>query len=153
MALQQPTHRPGRTGLFFDPEREFEDLYDRLGQLLGFPVSGPAGPHVQAPWVPLADISETEDSYVVELDLPGVRKEDLDIQLNDQVLTVTGETKEEEGKRFRRRTRRTGRFEFRAQLPSDVDPNQVEAHMEHGVLQIMIHKAEAAKPRHIEISS
>jgi HSP20 family protein len=153
MALQ-PTHRTGRNVLFFDPEREFEDLYDRLGQLLGFPVAGPVrGQGHQGPWVPMADVSETDDSYVVELELPGARTEDVDIQLADQVLTVSGETKQEEGKRWRHKARRVGRFEFRTQLPSDVDPDIADARMKDGVLTITIHKAEAAKPRHIEISA
>ncbi|RAY11069.1 Hsp20/alpha crystallin family protein [Actinomadura craniellae] len=151
---QQPVRRTGRNLAALDPDREFADIYDRMDQLLSFALGGPVSTTTaQGPWVPMADVSETEDSYVIEIDLPGVRKDDVDIQLADQLLTITGEVHEQEGKRWRRRARRVGRFEFRTYLPGDVDTERVDARFEHGVLTIAVPKAEAAKPKRIEISS
>ncbi len=151
---QLPARRSGRTTTMVDPSREFEDIYDRMGQLINMAFGDlAAGQALNAPWRPLADISETDDAYVFEVELPGVSKDQLDIEINDRELIITGEVAEpkENGKR-RRRSRRTGRFEFRASLPSDVNPEGVSASLSNGVLTVTIPKSEAAKPRHVEIS-
>jgi HSP20 family protein len=102
--------------------------------------------------MPLADISETDDAYVVEVDLPGVNRDQVDVQLQDRELVITGEIPESEQKgRRHRRSRRTGRFEFRTYLPGDVNADGVNAQLSDGVLSVTIPKAEAAKPHHIEI--
>jgi HSP20 family protein len=141
-----------------NPSREFEDIYDRMGQLMNLAVGlsplegaldGPDG----RPWVPLADIAETDNAYMVKLDVPGVHKDQIDIQLQDRELVVTGEIPESEQEgRKHRRSRRTGRFEFRTYLPGDVNAAGVNAQLSDGVLTVTIPKSEAAKPRHIEIS-
>ncbi|WP_378741289.1 Hsp20/alpha crystallin family protein [Nocardia brasiliensis] len=105
-------------------------------------------------WSPLADLSETEDAYLVEIDLPGVRREDVDIDLSGQDLTIQGEVKQTEHQGvFRRRTRRTGQFTYRLTLPQNVDAEKVEASLANGVLTVRVPKSEAAKPRRIEIKS
>jgi HSP20 family protein len=143
----------GRNLTVVNPSREFEDIYDRMGQLMNLafglsPIDGADGA-----WIPSADISETDDAYVVELDVPGVHKDQVDIQLQNRELVVTGEIPEsgQEG-RAHRRSRRTGRFEFRTYLPGDVNADGVNAQLSDGVLRVTIPKAEAAKPRHIEVS-
>ena len=81
-----------------------------------------------APWVPPVDVEETEDAWIVEAELPGVDKKDVDVQVRDSELTITGEIKERERKGIlRRRTRRVGEFEFRVALPEALvrDPRQV----------------------------
>ena len=108
---------------------------------------------VNAPWVPLADVSETDDAYTVEVELPGVRKDQINVELNDRELVISGEIpepSEEDGQR-RRRSRRTGRFEFRTVLPGEVNPDGVSANLSDGVLSVKIPKAEEAKPRRIEV--
>jgi HSP20 family protein len=151
MALM--TRRNGPSIIRVSPIREFEDVYDRLGQLmnvaLGDPSLGIAG---DAPWMPLADLSETDSAYVVEIDLPGVNKDQIDIQLNDRELVVTGRIEEQERGRRHRQTRRTGRFEFRAVLPGEVKADDVRAELHDGVLTVTVPKAQEAKPRHIDIS-
>jgi HSP20 family protein len=145
----------GRTLTVVNPSREFEDIYDRMGQLMNLafglnPIDGADGA-----WVPLADISETDNAYMVKLDVPGVHKDQMDIQLQDRELVVTGEipeSEEEEDGRAHRRSRRTGRFEFRTYLPGDVNADGVNAQLSDGVLTLTVPKSEAAKPRHIEIS-
>ena len=135
----------------WNPFTEFEDLYDRMGRLLESTFGETTGSGM---WTPLADVSETDDSYIAEVEVPGMSKDDIDIQMSGNELVVSGETRkeEEEGKREHRRTRRYGRFEYRTVLPSDVDAENVAAKLEHGILTITIPKSTQAKPRRITIS-
>jgi HSP20 family protein len=82
----------GRNLTVVNPTREFEDIYDRMGQLMNL-AFGNFMPTVTAdlPWVPLGDISETDDAYVVRVDLPGVSRDQIDIQLQDRELIIRGE--------------------------------------------------------------
>jgi HSP20 family protein len=150
-----PVRRGGRNTSLVNPSREFEDIYDRMGQLMNF-AFGDLAP-AEMPWVPLADLSETEDAYVVKVELPGVGKDQIDVQLQDRELVVSGEIPEQEqdgqngGRRRHRSTRRTGRFEFRAWLPGDVNADAVQGELTDGVLTLTVPKSEAAKPRKIEI--
>ena len=85
-----------------------------MGQLMNLAFGLAPVDVAEGPWIPLADVSETDDAYVVEVDLPGVNRDQIDIQLQDRELVITGEIPES-GRRGRRhrRSRRTGRFEFR----------------------------------------
>ena len=146
---QLPASRTGRQLFTIDP-REFEEIYDRMSQLVGFPFADQ--PLAEAlPWTPTADVSETEEEYVVELELPGARKEDIDIQVVDREVTITGELKRTEKGKLRRRTRRFGRFEYRLILPGEVNSDMVRAEFKDGVLTLTVHKAHAAKPHRIEV--
>lgn len=132
----------------WDPLRELDELADRVNRLweAGF-EGGLQG------WAPLADVEETDDSYVVEIDLPGVKRDEVDIQLTDRQLTVSGEVKEKERAGIlRRRTRRVGRFQYSVTLPADVDAEGVGARLDDGVLTVRVPKAEQAKPRRIPIT-
>jgi HSP20 family protein len=107
-----------------------------------------------AGWSPLVDIEEQEDAYVIEAELPGVKREDVDIEVVGRELAITGEIKEKEHKgAVRRRTRRTGRFEYRVRLPDQVDPSKIEASLDQGVLTIRVPKAERAQRQKIEIKA
>jgi HSP20 family protein len=109
---------------------------------------------LSAPWTPLADISETDDAYMIEAELPGVSRDQVNVDINDREIVISGEITEpqdDEGKR-RRRARRTGRFEFRTTLPGDINPEGVTANLNDGVLTVTVPKSEAAKPRHVEIT-
>ena len=89
----------------------------------------------------------------MEIDLPGVQRDDVDIQLVDRVLTVTGEVKEKERTGvLRRRTRRVGQFYYSVTLPGDVDADNVEARLHDGVLTLRVPRSAEAKPRRIAIS-
>ncbi|MFJ6485847.1 MULTISPECIES: Hsp20/alpha crystallin family protein [unclassified Streptomyces] len=126
---------------------ELDELFGRMNQLLA--SAAPAGT-----WAPLADMHETDDAYVVEAEIPGVNNEDIDVEIGDRELCITGEYKEREREGvLRRSTRRTGRFEYRVLLPSDVKAEDVTAAMADGVLTVTVPKAEAGKPRHIEITA
>jgi HSP20 family protein len=105
-------------------------------------------------WSPLGDVEETDDAYVVEIDLPGVKRDDIDIELHERQLTISGEIKEKERAGIlRRRTRRVGQFHYAVTLPADVDAAKVEARLDEGVLTVRVPKSERAKPRRIQITS
>jgi HSP20 family protein len=124
----------------------------RLNQLMEGALTGVLSP--DSVWVPLADIEETEDAWVVEAELPGVNKKDINVDVRDSEVVVTGEIKEKERKGLlRRRTRPVGRFEYRVVLPGEVDADAIDASLDDGVLTIRIPKAEKARPRRIEIGS
>ncbi|WP_345034156.1 Hsp20/alpha crystallin family protein [Streptomyces sannanensis] len=104
-------------------------------------------------WAPLADVRETDDAYVVECELPGIKREDIDVEVGERELTITGELKEgERSGTLRRSTRRSGCFEYRALLPTEVKSFDVSATLADGVLTVTMPKAQAAKPRHVEVT-
>jgi HSP20 family protein len=105
---------------------------------------------------PHADVSENEDEIRVTVELPGMRPEDVEVDLENNILTISGEKREErqEGDRESRwhlSERRYGRFSRSFVLPRDVEHERIEARFEHGVLRVTIPKAEKAKPRRIDI--
>ena len=100
------------------------------------------------------DIYETPDSYEIEASMPGVKPEDVDITLNNNVLTIRGETRAEEeksDKNYHLRERRAGSFIRSITLPSSINPDTIEAHYDNGVLKLRLPKAEEAKPKRIEL--
>jgi HSP20 family protein len=131
----------------WDPFREFEGLRAQMDGWLESAFNGATA------WSPSADVSETPDAYLVEIDLPGVTREDVTVELVGTTLTVTGELKERERVGWlRHRTRRHGQFEYRTTLPREVDADRVEASLADGVLTVRIPRSEAARPRRIEIT-
>jgi HSP20 family protein len=118
-------------------ERLFQNA-DELKELDGF--------------IPLADIEETDDAYVVELELPGVKRKDINVELDGNRLIVTGERKERERKGvIRRRTRTVGEFRFEVVLPNEVAAEGVEATLDEGVLTVRVPKAGREQPRRVEV--
>jgi HSP20 family protein len=150
-----PARRSGRNLNVVSPSREFEDIYDRMGEVMNA-FFGDLGQlnAAEMPWAPLADVTENDDAYVIHVELPGVHKDQVDVQLQDRELVITGEIKEESqnGGRRHRSSRRTGRFEYRTYLPGDVKADAVSAQLTDGVLTVTVPKSEAAKPRRIEIT-
>ncbi|MGA8454398.1 MAG: Hsp20/alpha crystallin family protein [Streptosporangiaceae bacterium] len=149
-----PARRRGQNLTVVDPLGEFEDIRDRMGQLMNmaFGDSGLAR-LADVPWSPLADVSETDDAYVVHAELPGVSKDQVDVQLQDRELDISGEVKQNGQGKQRQSSRRTGRFEYRTYLPGDVKADQVSAQLADGVLTVTVPKSEAAKPRRIEVQA
>ncbi|MDX6408507.1 MAG: hypothetical protein QOE13_1578 [Gaiellaceae bacterium] len=134
------------------PSSELGQLNERMRRMLeqtfGGMLDEPAG------WIPAVDIEELEDAYVVEAEVPGVRREDVNIEVTGNELTISGEIKERERVGIiRRRTRRVGEFEFRVVLPNEVNPEGVDANLNDGVLTVRIPKAERAQRRRIEVKS
>ena len=107
-------------------------------------------------WAPRADLSETDDAYVIAIDLPGVSRDDLEITVEDGTLKVSGERsmkEEEQTGQFYRIERAYGRFYRSFNFGSNVDPDNIEANFDDGVLTIRAGKAEERKPRRIEVGS
>jgi HSP20 family protein len=135
----------------WDPFHELDDLHSRMEQLMQGVWSDTRNGN-GAPWVPAVDIEETEDAWVVEAELPGVKKKDVDVQVHDSELTITGDIKERERTGIlRRRTRRTGRFEYRVTLPGEAESEGIDASLHDGVLTVRVPKSERAKPRRIDV--
>lgn len=102
---------------------------------------------------PACEVDETDDYLIYCLDVPGVNKNDIKVEIANNILTVSGERKEEEGERDRRSYRRRyGRFERSIAIPGTVDSSKVEASYENGVLRIALPKTEEMKAHQIPIS-
>ena len=136
----------------WDPFREFEHLSSRFNQLLGLGRSGGAGEQLAlsiTDWAPSCDISETDTEYRVQAELPSMKKEDVHVTLQDGVLTIQGERreeKEEKGVKFHRRELSYGSFVRRFSMPDDADESKVDATFKDGMLNVVIGKSKAAEP-------
>lgn len=103
-------------------------------------------------FTPLADVEESDEGYTVEIELPGVKKDDLDIEISGRRLSVTGERKERQRVGIlRRRERVVGRFHYEVTLPTDVEEGAVEAQLDEGVLTVRVPKPASERPRRIEV--
>lgn len=157
MALLPEVRRTGTAPERWNPFRDFEEVTDRMRRLLDETFAGGfAAPSFAAGlgWSPLVDVEETDDAYIVEADLPGVKRDDVDVELVGSELTISGEIKERERKGvLRRQTRRTGRFDYRVTLPDHVESDQIEASLNEGVLTVRVPKSERAQRRKIEIKA
>ncbi|MEO3756234.1 Hsp20/alpha crystallin family protein [Streptomyces sp. B6B3] len=148
MTLPIRRHRPvadGRRGMWArDPLWEFDEFFNQMGSLLQS--------EGRMAWAPLADLTETDDAYVLEAELPGVGREDVDVQIGRRELTISGEMREQGPDGIlHRRTRRTGRFEFQTALPGPVDGDTATARLNDGVLTVRLPKATDAGVTHVEI--
>jgi HSP20 family protein len=105
-------------------------------------------------WTPAMDLYQTSDDIVAIVELPGMRKEDIEISLHDGMLTISGERKEEkaEGEKAARSERFVGRFRRSISLPTRVDSNKVNATYRDGILTVTLPKAEEAKPKQIQVN-
>ncbi len=141
----------------WDPFREMmqlRDAFDRLFEAeLGSTIPVWREP---AKWLLALDVAETDDEFFVKASIPGIRVEDLDITLTDNVLTIQGEIPEDESlkdARYHLRERRYGQFQRSITLPVPVKADAVEATYENGVLTLRVPKAEEVKPKHITIKA
>ena len=105
-------------------------------------------------WSPALDIYHNNDNVIARVELPGMRKEDIEISLHDGMLTVSGERKAEsaEGEKAERTERYVGKFRRSVSLPTMVDPNKVTANYRDGILTVTLPKAEEAKPKQIQVN-
>ncbi|CUS76560.1 heat shock protein Hsp20 [Candidatus Kryptonium thompsonii] len=132
----------------FDLQKEINRMFDRFFR--GFEDEEIR----MISWSPRVDISETDDEYIVRAEIPGVSKDDVKITIKDDILTISGEKKQEKeakGENFHRIERVYGSFSRSFALPGSVKVDKVEAKFKDGVLTIKLPKVEEAKPREIEI--
>jgi HSP20 family protein len=136
-----------------EPFRELDELQRRPADLMQRVWDGLRAGDGQR-WVPAVDLEETDDAWIVEAEVPGVRRDDVDVEVGDSELVISGEIKERERTGIlRRRTRRTGRFEYRVTLPRDADAEAVDAGLGDGVLTVRIPKPEQARARRVEVQA
>ena len=141
----------------WQPVRELSSLQNDMNRLFNTffdtPTAGNGG-SAQRRWIPAMDLVETDDHFVLKADLPGLTEQDVSIDVEGDVLTVSGERKaenEEKGDGYLRVERSYGAFRRSLTLPEGVEPDAVTASFERGVLEIRIPKPEQRKPRRVAI--
>jgi HSP20 family protein len=141
----------------WDPWTTLPTLQDRINRIFeeAFPrSSAKEGDFALADWRPAVDTYEENNNIVIKAELPGVKKENVTIDIKDNMLTLKGERTEEtevKEENYYRKERSYGKFHRAFTLPDAVDPNKIEASFKDGVLKISIPKAEEAKTKKIEI--
>lgn len=140
-----------------DPFLELEDMSNRLSRIFGrtpVPKSGGKEEMTVAEWSLLVDITEDDKEYLIKAELPEVKKEDVKLNIHDDVLSISGERKyekEEKGKKYHRVERAYGSFVRSFTLPEDADAGKVAAEYKDGILKVHLPKSERAKPKSIEV--
>ena len=138
-----------------DPFETLEQMVEELWNSWPFTNSrrtGDGGPLLR----PAMDVVENDKEVSLRLDLPGLKPEDVNVSIDDHVLTISGQigdTIEREGDRYHYRERRTGSFQRSLRLPSTVDTENVEASFENGVLTVTLPKLEQAQPKRITVKA
>ena len=141
----------------WEPVRELHSLQNEMNRLFGafFDSPGAAQPGGGiSRWLPAMDLIETDDQFILRADLPGIAEEDVKIELEDRVLTISGERRaehESSSEGFFRLERAHGSFSRSLTLPEGVDGDRITAGFERGVLEVRIPKPEQRKPRRVSI--
>lgn len=141
----------------FNPWRELEDVEKRLSAMWGrtpAKADGQKEAIAVAEWSPLVDITEDEKEYLIKAELPEIKKEDVKLTVQDNVLAISGERKyekEEKGKKYHRVERAYGSFLRSFTLPEDADGSKVAAEYKEGILKVHLPKSEQVKAKSIEV--
>ena len=141
----------------WEPVRELTSLQNEMNRLFSTFFDTPPGNGGQTAlrrWIPAMDLVETDDHFVLSADLPGLDENDIHIEVEDNVLTVSGERKAETEHRkegYYRVERSFGQFSRSLTMPEGIDPGAVTASFDKGVLEIRIPKPEERKPRRVAI--
>ena len=142
----------------WDPFRELDDLQNRLSTIFGRAPVKKEGDKREAltvaEWAPLVDIVEDDKNYVIKAELPGIKKEEIKVGVQDDVLTISGERKyekEEKDKKFHRIERAYGSFVRSFTIPEDSDGEKVSAEFKDGILIVHLPKTEKVKPKQVEV--
>lgn len=134
--------------------RPIDDLYKEMDHLFQNFFSEESGNGVER-FTPRLNVSESEDRYEVEVDLPGLRPEDVHVELHENQLTISGSRQSEQqesGKTYHRVERQYGEFRRVVALPAPVAEERIEAKYEHGVLRVQLPKSEKVKPTRIPVN-
>jgi len=142
----------------WNPFRELEDVSNRLNSIFGrLPATTESGQEMlaMADWTPTVDISETDDAYLIRAEIPGVKKEEAKVTLQDGMLTIQGERKqekEEKNKRFHRIERAYGSFVRSFRVPDNVDETSVTAEFKDGLLNVTLPKSKKAESKSVNVN-
>ena len=142
----------------WEPFRELAALQNEMGRWMS-PVTGspaPGGNGQSSTWMPAVDVWETENELVLSFDLPGIAEDKISVELEDNVLTVSGERErshQHSGDRFYRYERRFGTFTRTVTLPQGVNEEAIKAAYRDGVLEIRVPKPEEQKPKRIPVGT
>src|SRR4051794_28046903 len=140
----------------WEPGREVDSLQSEVNRVFDAFFGGSGNATRARRWVPPVDLVETDDHLVLRADLPGMKREDVEIEIKDGALTVSGERKadhEENAEGYYRVERAFGRFSRSLTLPDGIEPDAVEASFADGVLEVRIPKPAERKPHRVEIRS
>ncbi|WP_158278649.1 Hsp20/alpha crystallin family protein [Rhodohalobacter mucosus] len=147
--VKKRTHEPGSIDLL---RREMDQFFD---DLVPFSWTREKGGRALSAWSPNADMTEDEKEYMIRMDIPGMKKDDINVNFQDGRITISGERKEEEKeekKDFVRQERYYGSFYRSFTLPENVKEDEIEARFKNGVLELVIPKAEVVKPKSIKVN-
>jgi HSP20 family protein len=142
----------------WEPARELGTIQNEMNRLFNTFFDGPApatGGGAYRRWIPAMDLVETDNDFVLRADLPGLSEKDVNIEVEDNVLSISGERKAEHEERkdgYVRIERSSGSFRRTLTLPEGVDPEAVKATFDRGVLELHIPKPEERQPRKVAIS-
>lgn len=144
------------TLLRWRPYQDLLSLQDRMNQILksDFFKEGEANDMSMTSWSPATDIFETKDAYVFKLEVPGMKKEDIEIEFNNDTLVIKGDRKEEKEVKeddYHRIERRCGGFTRSFNIPKNIDEKKIDASMKDGVLELRLPKKEESKTKAIPI--
>jgi len=140
----------------WEPARELQSIQQEMNRLFGsvFDAEGSAGGVSVRRWIPAMDLVEDEGHYLLRADLPGLSEEDVKIELERDVLTISGERSSEHDERkegYHRVERASGSFARSLTLPEGIDPQSIEASFDKGVLEVRIPKPQERKPHRVAI--
>jgi HSP20 family protein len=138
----------------WEPLREIEDIFDRYTRAMGWPSNRGQELITTGDWTPRVDVSETDNEFVIKAEIPEVKKEDIKVSVDNGVVTIQGERKqekEEKGKKFHRVERYYGSFVRSFTLPDNIDETKIKASFKDGMLNLQIPKTAEAKPKTIEV--
>ena len=142
----------------WDPFRELADVHGRLSSILGRSQNEAGNQNeniATADWIPVVDIAENDNGYLLKVELPGVRESDVSVKMENRSLTISGDRKPDvgDGVRYLRMERAYGKFARVFELPENVKPEGVEARFRNGVLEVHVGKSEVSKPRVIQVKA
>lgn len=139
----------------WDPFQDAISLRDAMNQLFEGSFVRDLPTNRTNSFTPAIDLSETADAFIVEASVPGLKAEDINVSIEDNVLSISGEVQQKEehkDRNYHRVERRYGSFKRSIALPNSVQADKIEASLENGVLHLTVPKAEEVKPRRITVN-
>jgi HSP20 family protein len=139
----------------WDPFKELSTLREQIDRLFdSFFGRVPSIAEKEVAWIPAINLEETDDSYVVQAELPGLKKDEIKVSITEDTVTISGErkiSKEEKGKTYHRVEMSYGKFQRTLTLPGEIVPSKAKATYKDGILTIKLPKSEKAKVKEIEV--